>query len=197
VVPTKCPVKRKLECVCLEADQDIEQNVLHGSDATIHALDLNQGYDSLNSNEVSLDGEKADSYEVALGTPMNQKCAASNVVSTFALHGRRKLSKAPLVVTDVRRSIRLEGKFKGFKCDTCNPEKNCFCCAVDPPNLSGKAIRSLGRDFCKIPTAKITDEGLQKKPLAKKSAGAAHVGRATKKESKSNENELSKKIRKE
>jgi hypothetical protein len=62
----------------------------------------------------------------------------------------------------------LEGKAKGFKIDASHPEKDCFYCTVNPPppNLSGKAIRSLGANFCKIPLVKLSDEELQKKPLA-------------------------------
>jgi hypothetical protein len=66
-----------------------------------------------------------------------------------------------------------------------------------PPNLYGKAIKSLCIDFCKILAAKLTNEGLRRKPLAKKSVGAAHVGCTQKKESKPNEDKSSKKSRKE
>jgi hypothetical protein len=74
------------------------------------------------------------------------------------------VSKSPLVVSNVRRSTRLEGKSKSFKIDASNPKKDCFCCTIDPPNLSGKAISSLGANFCKTPSVKLSDEGLQKKP---------------------------------
>jgi hypothetical protein len=76
-------------------------------------------------------------------------------------------------------------------------KKDCFCCIVDPPNLSGKVIRSLGEEFCKIPSMKLSDEGLQKKPLAKKSDGAVLICRVQKKDSKSNEDKSTKKTRKE
>jgi hypothetical protein len=66
----------------------------------------------------------------------------------------QKRSKAPLVVSDVKRSIR---------CEVGNPGKDCFWSSVVPPNLSGKTIRSLGKDFCKIPATKMSVEGLQKK----------------------------------
>jgi hypothetical protein len=79
------------------------------------------------------------------------------------LHAKRKIIKAPLVVNDVRRSIRLEGKRKGFKCDVGRPEKDSFGCAVELPNLSGKAIKSLGKELCKLPESKMTELALQKK----------------------------------
>jgi hypothetical protein len=75
--------------------------------------------------ESDLDGDSVelDHQNVGMGTPMNQKYVVCNPATTSALYARRKVSKAPLVVTDVRRSIRLEGKTKGFKTDACNPIK--------------------------------------------------------------------------
>jgi hypothetical protein len=70
------------------------------------------------------------------------------------------VSRAPLVVIDVRRSVRLEGKTKGFKTDASNPTKNCLCCVVEPPTLLGRAIRSLDMNICKIPAARLGDDGL-------------------------------------
>jgi hypothetical protein len=98
-----------------------------------------------------------------------------------------------LVVTDVRRSIRLEGKQKGFKCDVGHLERDCFCCPVDPPNISGKTIRSLGRYFCKISGSKMTEAALQKKVVTKK---AVPIGHLSKKEDRPNEDKSSKKLRK-
>jgi hypothetical protein len=94
------------------------------------------------------------------GTPLNQNCVINDSTTTSALHARRKITKAPLVGTIARRSIRLEGKTKGFRCDASNSGRDCSCCAIEPPNLSGKAIRSLGKIFCKILVAKMTEEGL-------------------------------------
>jgi hypothetical protein len=128
---------------------------------------------------------------------MNQKYVVCNPATTSALYARRKVSKAPLVVIDVRRSIRLEGKTKGFTTDACNPIKDCLCCAVEPPILPGMAIRILGKDFCKIPVGKMSDDVLQKKPLVKKSAGVVQIGRANKKGNKQNEDKSTKKIKKE
>jgi hypothetical protein len=109
------------------------------------------------------------------------------------MHAKRKISKAPLVVTDIRRSIRLEGKQKGFKCDVGHLERECFCCAVDPPSFLGKTIRSLVRYFCKISDSKMTEAALQKKSLAKEAVPISHP---SKKEDKSNEDMSSKKSRK-
>jgi hypothetical protein len=47
-----------------------------------------------------------------------------------------------------------------FKCEVGSQEKDCFCCNVQPPNLSRKAIRSLGKEFCKISAEKLTDDHL-------------------------------------
>jgi hypothetical protein len=94
----------------------------------------------------------------------------------------------------MRRSIRLEGKNKRFKCDVSSQGNDCFCCAVEPPNLLGKAIRSLGKEFWKISIDKLTEERLQKKPPPKK---ATQIGHPNKKENKPNEDKSSKKFRKE
>jgi hypothetical protein len=42
-----------------------------------------------------------------------------NSVSTSSLHVKRKRPKAPLVVSEVRRSDRLKVKAMGFKTDAC------------------------------------------------------------------------------
>jgi hypothetical protein len=65
--------------------------------------------------------------------------------------------------------------------DVCNPSKDCICYSVDPLTLSGKVIRSLGQDFCKIPAVQITDEELQKKNLTKKGAAAVQASQIFKK----------------
>jgi hypothetical protein len=51
--------------------------------------------------------------------------------STSALHLKRKNSKAPMVVSEVRRSGRLKGKSNGFKSASC-PSRNCLCCTAEP-----------------------------------------------------------------
>jgi hypothetical protein len=131
--------------------------------------------------------------DIVLETPPNHKLDITEPSTTSTLHAKRRIIKAPYVVTDVRRSIRPEGKQKGFKCDVGHLERDCFCCTVDPPSLSRKTIRSLGREFCKILENKMTEATLQKKPLAKK---VVPIGRPSKKEDKSNEDKSSKKSRK-
>jgi hypothetical protein len=84
------------------------------------------------------------------------------------LHLKRKFSNAPLVYTEVRRSNRLKSMSQGFKSFT-YPPKNCLCCDVEPPTLSSHTIRSLGKDFCKIPADKLTDDLLKRKQ--KKTSG--------------------------
>jgi hypothetical protein len=53
-----------------------------------------------------------------------------------------------------------------FKAKSCQG-KACFCCDVEPPTLSSKVIKSLGKEFCKIPDSQISEESLKKKPLLK------------------------------
>jgi hypothetical protein len=86
--------------------------------------------------------------------------AVKSSASTSVMHAKRVVSKAPLVVSEVRRSIRLKGKSAGFKTDACNPSKDCICCSSVPPTLSAKVIRSLGKDFCNIPLHQISEEAV-------------------------------------
>lgn len=55
------------------------------------------------------------------------------------MHLRGKLSKAPLVVTEVRRSERIKSKSDGFKVASCQ-SKVCFCGSTEAPTLSDKVI---------------------------------------------------------
>jgi hypothetical protein len=114
--------------------------------------------------------------------------------SSCALQARRKVSKAPLILTEVR-SVRIKGKSRGFKLDACNPSKDCFCCVVGPPTLSGKVIRSLGRDFCKISVGQISAERLQKKNMTKKEAAVVQASQVTKKDNGENIDKMVKKSR--
>jgi hypothetical protein len=95
-------------------------------------------------------------------TPEKERDFLHQLVSTSALH-RKKKTKAPLVVTEVRRSDRLKAISCGFKGK--HYEKvNCFCCSIEPPSLSKNVTRSLGTDFCKIKPRALSEEALQIKP---------------------------------
>jgi hypothetical protein len=102
-----------------------------------------------------------------------EKHGISSTVSASAssLHLKRKLSKVPLVLTEVRRSDRLKGKSLGYKGDSCQG-RNCLCCSTNPPTLSRRVIRKLGNEFCKIAPVVLSDETLLKKPVKKKAAVA-------------------------
>jgi hypothetical protein len=86
------------------------------------------------------------------------------------MHLKRKFSKVPLVSIEVRRSERIKENQKGFKDSQCK-EKSCICCNTEPPTLSNKVMRCLGKELCKIPSKALTDEELRKKPHSKKPAG--------------------------
>jgi hypothetical protein len=88
--------------------------------------------------------------ENALATLEKEGGAEDSQTSSSALHVKRRAAKAPMVVSEFRRSIRLEGKSNGFKSEVGSQERDCFCYSVQLPNLSGKAIRSLGRIFAKF-----------------------------------------------
>jgi hypothetical protein len=99
------------------------------------------------------------------------------------MHAKKAISMAPLVVTEVQRSVRLRGKSAGFKSDISNPSKDCICYSTDPPYLSSKVIRSLGNDFCNIPLHCISDGALQKKGICKKKATIGQASHPVKKSS--------------
>jgi hypothetical protein len=115
----------------------------------------------LESSENSMTPDNQD-----LSTPEKQMGVLVESMITSALHLKRKQSKAPMVVTEVR-SVRLKGKHQGFKLDSC-PDRDYFCCNPEAPTLSSKVIKSLGKDFCHISEASLTDENLRKKHLTKK-----------------------------
>jgi hypothetical protein len=82
---------------------------------------------------------------------------------------KRKQSIAPLSVTEVKRSERIKINQQGFKAKSCK-EKTCFCCDVEPPTLSSKVIKCLGKEFCKVPEKLMSEEKLGKKTCSKKDA---------------------------
>jgi hypothetical protein len=100
-------------------------------------------------------------------TPEKQIGVSAESMTTSALHLKRKQSKAPMVDTEVRRSVSLKEKHQGFKSDSCL-DRDCFCCNPEALTLSSKVIKSLGKDFCHISEASLTDDNLKKKHLAKK-----------------------------
>jgi hypothetical protein len=93
-------------------------------------------------------------------------------ISTSSQHVKRKRSKVPLVMSEVKRSDRLKVKAMGFKTDACQT-KTCFCCSIDPPTLYEKVIRSLGGGLCKMSPRVITEAALKKKVIAKKVVGSS------------------------
>jgi hypothetical protein len=128
------------------------------------------------------------------------KLGATNEVqrSSPNLNHKRKLSMAPLVETDVRRSIRIKGKDSGFKGSSC-PSKACLCCDTVHPTLFNRVIRSLGKDFYKIPASQLSEDNLKKKPQGSK-ACISKKGqniKASKSQKKSNDESPKKKSRKE
>jgi hypothetical protein len=146
-----------------------------GSDATITFLSPRNTL-SMNS---SCSATKSEDYPISeledhpLSNP-NDFTTSSKLFpllkhsSTSDMHLKRKLSKTPLVVTDLR-SERLKGKSNGFRMASCL-SRNCFCCNTEPPTLSTNTIKSFGQEFCKISPMVVSDEALMKKPLRKKAA---------------------------
>jgi hypothetical protein len=96
--------------------------------------------------------------------------SVNNLASFSTPKLKRKLSKAPISVTEVRRSERVKINQQGYKAKSCK-EKACLCCDVEPPTLSSKVIKCLGKEYCKVPEKLMSEEKLRKKPCAKKAAG--------------------------
>jgi histone acetyltransferase (RNA polymerase elongator complex component) len=65
-------------------------------------------------------------------TPPNQNIDSRSSTSTLALQKKRKLIKAPLVVSEVRRSERIKKQNLSFKASSC-PTKSCIYCNSSPP----------------------------------------------------------------
>jgi hypothetical protein len=137
-LPQHCPIKHKFSCSNAPAieipGQDFQERTFHE--------------------------EMADIRGTEIATPDKQMITSKNSISTSLAYLKRKQAKAPLVVTDVRRSDRLKGKTHGFKAETCI-SKNCLCCSAVPPTLSSKIIRSLGSEFYKIPPRVLSEDALQ------------------------------------
>jgi hypothetical protein len=104
-----------------------------------------------------IDSDNAGPYSDPM-TPEKERHFFQQSVSTSALHQKRKKTKAPLVVTEVR-SDRLKAISHGFKGKHCE-KVNCFCCSIEPPSLSKNVIRSLGTDLCKIMPGALSEEAM-------------------------------------
>jgi hypothetical protein len=74
--------------------------------------------------------ENSDYQQEAQMTPVEKISRDPSAATTSALLHKRKLSKAPLVATDVRGSERVKATNQGFKQDVC-AGKACFCCDVE------------------------------------------------------------------
>jgi hypothetical protein len=66
--------------------------------------------------------------------------------TTMMLPKKRKERQVVVVDTELRRSMRLKSQNMGFKLAGCG-RKNCLGCDLDPPSLSTKVIRNLGKKF--------------------------------------------------
>jgi hypothetical protein len=87
------------------------------------------------------------------GTPVKLVEKVVQFASTSTLHRKSKKSKAPMVVSEVRRSDRLKAITRGFE-------------AIIMKRLTASAalLNSLGTCFCKIKHGALSEEALQNKP---------------------------------
>lgn len=83
---------------------------------------------------------------------------------------KKKGRKAPMVVTEVRRSPRLQTSYKESKPVGC-ADKRCIACSPSPPTLSPNLIKNLGMQFCDM-DPELLDGSLKREkkvgPIAKK-----------------------------
>jgi hypothetical protein len=128
-IPTKWPTKRKLDCTISKIEEEgAEVSSEELASDVSNGLHGHMAFPSPSRDLASLpeqgSGLTAPDYKIA-----DEKQNAS----TFALHARRVVFKAPMVGAEVRRSARLKGKVGGFKMDASNPTRDCICCCVDLP----------------------------------------------------------------
>jgi hypothetical protein len=124
-------------------------------------------------------------------TPIMALKMNSSSTSTSSIPVKKRSSKAPLVVSEVRRSDRPKVKSQGYKGKSCKTS-SCYCCSTPPPTLSSKLIKSLGKVVCKIKPTALSDEALQHKPAIKRAT--RKISRASKKDT--NDDNASKKNKK-
>jgi hypothetical protein len=106
--------------------------------------------------------EELDSSPSALETPKQTTICSHPPDDLDNLHLKRKVLKAPLVCTEVRRSAHSKELNKGIKVNSYN-NKICLYCETPPHTLSARAMMSLGKDFCNVLVIKLSDENLKKK----------------------------------
>jgi hypothetical protein len=140
-IPKRCPSKEPIKCSS-------------ESSVAVDFLFPNEPIKCSSESSVAVDFLFPEKQEDIVGTSITLK---------------RKFGKAPLVSSEVRRSQRIKN-YNGFKSKSCL-SKNYFCCSTEAPTLSTKVIRNLGPEFCKIPSSKLSDDGLKKKNVPKKHAG--------------------------
>jgi hypothetical protein len=69
--------------------------------------------------------EETYGFSISPSTPESISSPPTKAISTTDVHLKRKLSKAPLVITEVRRSERIKKQNEGFKLQSCI-EKTCL-----------------------------------------------------------------------
>jgi hypothetical protein len=118
-----------------------------------------------------LKGDTCHSVSSQQHTTEQQKIGhEDSLIFISSAHLERKLGKVPLVISEVRRSERINENHQGFKPQSCMSKKS-FCCSSEARTLSSRVIRNLGTDFCKISAKLLSDDDLKKKSVPKKPTG--------------------------
>jgi hypothetical protein len=185
----------KLDCTISKIEDEVGIEIVQQQSSKEAQYSVGKESVVLNEQIVSA-SENPTALNQEIVTPMVKISGSKTSASTSAMHAKEAIFKAPLVVIEVWRSVKLRGKSDGFKSDISNPSKDCICCSIVPPILSSKMIRSLGNDFYNIPLHHISDEALQKKGISKKKAAVGQASRPVKKSSSQDDDKKTKKIRK-
>ncbi|KQJ94347.1 hypothetical protein BRADI_3g10051v3 [Brachypodium distachyon] len=97
-----------------------------------------------NNNSISVPQSWVDFITASLISPDSFEWARKLI--TIEIYQRKERQKSPLVVTEVRRSERINQKNGGYKHNTC-VDRHCLACSAKPPEISKKIIRNLSERF--------------------------------------------------
>jgi hypothetical protein len=91
-----------------------------------------------------------DDDKVEVAKSQQEKSVVNDFSTTSALHVKRRIIKAPLVVTDVRRSIRLEGKIRGSSVMLAARERISSAMLWSCQIFQGRQLEAWGRSSAKF-----------------------------------------------
>jgi hypothetical protein len=120
-VNEKCPISEAMHCSSTQSEEQHAEMCIH------NGIEIVQAKAPLGSLVM-----EAVFTEVSETTPTKGPIQGKASVSTSSLHLKRKRAKAPMVISEVRRSDRLKDKNQGYKAESCI-DRLCLCCTTVPP----------------------------------------------------------------